>query len=75
MKEYKSESNKRRLRSLFLLTLVACLVTFPSYAHGIPSPSASLMRGSPGSTLEDYVYCTFFGGSGNDQISSVTVTP
>jgi len=32
------------------------------------------MRGSPGSTLEDYVYCTFFGGSGNDRISGVAVT-
>jgi hypothetical protein len=74
MREYRSESNKRRLRFLFLLTLAMCLVIYPSYARGIPSPSASLMRGSPGLTLEDYVYCTFFGGSGDDRISSVTVT-
>jgi hypothetical protein len=33
------------------------------------------MRSSPGSTLEEYVYCTFFGGSGLDRISGVAVTP
>jgi hypothetical protein len=33
------------------------------------------MRGSPGSTLEEYVYGTFFGGSGLDRISGVAVTP
>jgi hypothetical protein len=33
------------------------------------------MHGSPGSTLEEYVYCTFFGGSGIDRISGVAVTP
>ncbi len=75
MREYRSESNKRRLRFLFLLALATCLVIYPSHALGIPSPSASLMRGLTGSTLEDYVYSTFFGGSGDDRISSVTMTP
>jgi hypothetical protein len=63
------------LRPLFLLTLITCLTVFPSSAHGGSSPYASLMRGSLGSTLEEYVYCTFFGGSGIDRISGVAVTP
>lgn len=75
MSEHGSGSNKRRLRSLFLLTLITCLTTFPSSAYGGPSPYASLARSPPGSTLEDYVYCTFFGGSGNDRITGVAVTP
>lgn len=75
MCEHRSGSNKRRLRLLVLLTLIISLAAFPSFAQGGPFPFASLTLGSPGSTLEDYVYCTFFGGSGNDRISGVAVTP
>lgn len=75
MSEHGSGSNKRRLRLLLLLTLTSSLVMFSSFVQGGPSPYVSLTRGSPGSTLEDYVYCTFFGGSGNDRISGVAVTP
>ena len=75
MREDKSGTNRLHLRPLFLLTLITCLAMFSSSAHGGSSPYASLLHGSPGSTLEDYVYCTFFGGSGNDRISGVAVTP